>query len=191
MTSQPGCLAYRAQPCEPYVVPRLVVSPHSAVRAPSWVKCTGSWPPEEAAACGLPENRECSLGFRGAFLPRWGECWSNLQVAWAASPVLYSFCGRMGAEGTESRPTHPNSELQRWHLGVGERLKHCHHPGNGAGLKHVCLLKITVFLAPEQFQADLNAWWIMITFTAERSQRTSAQMLFKHTLTGSVCLFFF
>lgn len=93
----------------------------------------------------------------------------------------------MGAGGSESRLTRPHSELQRWRFGVDE----CHHPGNGEGLKHVCLLKTVVFLAPEQLKADLNAQWIMITFTAERPRRTSARMLCKHDLTGSVCLSFF
>lgn len=74
---------------------------------------------------------------------------------------------------------------------MDECRKYCQNPGNEEGLKRVCLLKIMVFLAPEQFKADLNAQWIMITFIAERSQRTSAQMLFEHDLTGSVCLFFF
>lgn len=101
------------------------------------------------------------------------------------------FVGGMGVEGIESRPPRPNSELQRWHFRVDECLRCCHNPGKGEGLKDNYLLKIMVFLAPEQFKADLNAQWIMITFTAERSQKTSARILFKHDLTGSVCLFFF
>lgn len=53
-----------------------------------------------------------------------------------------------------------------------------------------CLLRTVVILAPQQFNADLNAQWRVVTFTAEQPRRASAQMLCKHDLTGSVCLFF-
>lgn len=53
--------------------------------------------------------------------------------------------------GTKDREPHQlavDAGLPRQHVGKGVS-ECCHHPGNGPGLQHVCLLTVMVFLAPE------------------------------------------
>lgn len=90
------------------------------------------------------DSENSDLGFSGAVLPKGWECLHSLQVAWAAPPVLQFGWERK----TVSPSTRCDAGLQRQHFGK-TASECCHPPGNELGLQHVCLLKITVFLAPE------------------------------------------